>query len=223
MAKYLILTLLVVIVYQYDELVRLVVYFFRRIRNKKYKELVLNADEYVGTALAVISLPMVLLIMLNAQRSLTENLVVIAGVLMLFAILSSSVATFSDRLKELRMFNNVSAFAGALYVTAGLFHPVIRLVPWYTGKEIKLLAKTAFYLSLAPILGLCFKYYYGNSVFKTEFEKHIDTLILVMVVGLSINVSTPVIRKYLHTSNLNLTGYVRVLVGLGVCIYFFTR
>ncbi|HYC79743.1 MAG TPA: hypothetical protein VEC17_01830 [Candidatus Binatia bacterium] len=219
MSRILLFSILLVVVYQFDELLKMLNYILLRVTRKEYRKLVLDSDRYVGTVLAIIGMPLALNYLLVSDQPLQMKLLIIAFLYVLFTILASGVTVFNKRLKHVEQYGQL---VGMTYAVAGLFQPVIRTVPWYSGHATKELAKLGFLFCIPAFIGWGFKTYYDNNLFETEMVKYMDTAIIVMVGGLFVIITVKSLEKYLSKANLNYLGYLRIVLGavLSVILFF---
>jgi hypothetical protein len=221
MAKIILLPILLMVVYQFDDLVRALHFVFSRLRRGKYKQLVLDSDHYVGTALAIAGMPMALNFLLVSEQPLGTKLLIIAGLFLLAATLTFILGTVLPRLRHVHHYEGVSAFVTTTYAIAGMFQPMFRTVQWHGGRAQGELGKLAFLLSLPALLGFGFKWFFGQYDYQDEFIKYMDVLIIVMVGGMFIHLVISPARRYLGSRHMGMMGLMRVVVGLGISLLLF--
>jgi undecaprenyl pyrophosphate phosphatase UppP len=218
MNRIILFSILLVAVYQFDDLVKMLHYLARKIMRQGYKQLYLDSDQYVGMALAIIGMPLALNYFLISEQSLQVKLLIMALMYLVFTILASGLHVFNKRLKHIETYGQ---FVGMAYAVAGLFHPVMRTVPWHGARAAKELVQFAFLLSIPPLVGWFFKFYYDNNLYQTEFVKYMDVAIIVMVGGLLINITIKALDKYLSRARLNFLGYFRIVLGAVITLLLF--
>jgi undecaprenyl pyrophosphate phosphatase UppP len=223
MVKLLLFTILILFVYQFDDVLRGLHLAVSKIRNKKYKQLVLDSDRYVAMAMTIIGMPLALNYMLTSDHSLGLKFLYIGLTFLIFGILISGIGIFMKRLKHLSYYENVNMFAGSIYAIAGLFHPVMNYVPWHSGRDRVGLARFAMLLSIPPLVAILFRAYYDQYSFQAEFLRYIDVLLVVLVGALFMLLTIRMLSRFLIHSNLNLAAYMRVVIGIGIVFALFIR
>lgn len=218
MIKSIILSLLLVFVYQFDELASGAHAIWARIRHKKYHRLAAETDHYVGTALTIALMPLLLNYAFATEGDLVPKLLFLFAVYIIFALLMTGVGRFVSELEKSRRYHGFTMVIAAGMVVGRMFVPHIAYVPWETGRERLTYAKLAFLLSLPPLLGLAFKYAYGTTSYETEVSNYFDALIIVMIGGLFINFVIHALEHYFARANLSMMGYFRIVVGIGVAL-----
>lgn len=218
MTKSILLSLLLVFVYQFDELVRGVHSIWGRLRHKKYHRLSADTDHYVGTALTIALMPLFLNYALASEGALMSKLIFLFAIYLIFALLMTGVGRFIHELEKSRRYHGVTMLIAGGMTIGRLFIPSIAYVPWETGRERMTYAKLAFLLSIPPLLGLVFRAVYGAYSYEGEVSKYFEALIIVMIGGLFINIIIHALEHYFKRVNMGIMGYFRVVAGLGIAL-----
>jgi hypothetical protein len=219
MIKSIILSLLLVFVYQFDELARGVHAIWSRIRHKRYHRLAADTDHYVGTALTIALMPLFLNYALASDGALAPRLIFLFGVYFTFALLMTGVGRFMHELGKSRRYHGITMLIAGGMTIGRLFVPNIAYVPWDTGRERMTYARLAFLLSIPPLLGLVFRAVYGAYSYEGEVLKYFDALIIVMIGGLFMNIIIHALERYFTQTNLGMMGYFRIVAGIGVALF----
>lgn len=219
MIQSIILSILLVLVYQFDELVCMLVVGFNRLRNKQHLHHNRNNDHLVGTALTIALMPLLLNQVLLSDWKLSAKMLVLSLTYILFAIASAGLGRVMHELHQAQKYQGLTVFIASAQVIGGMFHPVLHQVPWRGGEERLTFAKLAFLLSLPPLAGLAFSWFFEVYYFDSGFIEYINILIIVMVGGLFINFTIYALEKYFKRANLGVLGYYRIVLGLSVAVY----
>jgi undecaprenyl pyrophosphate phosphatase UppP len=216
MTKVLLLSILLVVVYQFDELVRGVLRIIQRLMRHKHKLVIKDSDHYVGTALTIAMMPLMLYEVMLSDNSLTSKLLWLGGLYMAFAVIATGIGYFLRQLSHLRTEQGVSMVLSAAGIVGGMFHPSMSLVPWHAGRERLTYAKLALLLSVPALVGAAFKSYYDN--YQPALSEYMEVLIIVMVGGLFINIATIFLENYFRTHDLGVLSYFRIVAGLAIAL-----
>jgi hypothetical protein len=219
MTKTLILSLLLVFVYQFDELVRGLRVVVWKLMRKNYHGLGRDTDHYVGTALTIGLMPLLLNYALTAEGDLGPKLLFLFITYSVFALLMFGAGRFLRELGKARQYHGFNMAMSTASLVGGLFHPGLRYVPWDTGRERLTYAKLALLLSIPPLLGLIFRSVYDANTFEGEVSKYFDALIVVMIGGLFINIVIHGLERYFKRTNISMMGLFRIVVGVGVAFF----
>lgn len=219
MAKILLFSILLVLVYQFDEVVRGVLHIMRRVLKQKLHYVIRDSDHYVGTALTIATMPLLLYSIMASEQELIVKLIWLACVYLGFAVAAAGLGYFLGQIRHLKTREGYDLAFSALGVVGGLFHPSLNMVPWHAGRERMTFAKLAFLLSIPAVLAALFKIYYDQSMYQAELSEYLDVLIIVLIGGVFINITISALEKYLKTNNLGIFSYFRIAAGLGVAFY----
>ena len=217
MAKILLVSILLVVVYQFDELAHAARVVLDRLSGRRTPRLVAETDHYVGTALTIACLPLLLNLIFVSEQELPVKLALVAGAYLIFAVLATGVGVFARRLRHRRHYNGVTMAFSAVSLVGTLFHPSLGMVPWHAGRERATYAKLAFLLSLPVLLGLAFQSMYGTG-YREEFSAYLDMLVVVMIGGSFMYIVINFLERYFKSHRVSVSGYFRVALGLGVAL-----
>jgi undecaprenyl pyrophosphate phosphatase UppP len=219
MGKVILLSMLLVLVYQFDELVRGVLHLIRRLLRHKHRDVIRDSDHYVGTALTIATMPLLLYTLLLSDIPLAGKLLWLAIVYLAFAAVSAGVGYFARQSHRLRHQHGYTLAFSAMGLVGGLFHPALNMVPWHAGRERLTYAKLAFLLSIPALLGAAFKSYYDSINYYDEWGQYMEVLIIVMVGGLFINIIIHVLERYFKAHDPGILGYFRIVAGLAIAFF----
>lgn len=216
MTKILLLSILLVLVYQFDQVVEMVYLMFKKISRGRVDWVVKKSDHYVGTAVTIATMPLLLYSVLVSDELIIIKLLWLAGIYLVFAVVAGGVWYFIRQAKHVVQQKGSALVFASMSVLGGLFHPGIALVPWPDERDRLVYSRLALLLSLPALIGAAFKFYYDNYV--AELSHALDALIVVMVGGLFINIIVKFLEKHFRYSNLGLLSYLRVLAGFVVAV-----
>jgi undecaprenyl pyrophosphate phosphatase UppP len=222
MVKMLLLSILLVFIYQFDELVRAAHSVRHPLRHKNYEQTLLDSDHYVGTALAIAGMPLALNFLLVSSLPLGVTLFIIAMAFLMTSLLTAGLGVFLRRIKYANTYQGVSALVGYAYALSGFFHPLMRTMPWHTGRGHKDLSRAMLLFSLPAILGFWFKAFFNTYGEPGAFMRYIDTLIIVMVGGSFMFLVIEVLTRYFHRHRMPVLSLYRVALGIVItCVLLF--
>ncbi|MBI4049638.1 MAG: hypothetical protein HY395_02365 [Candidatus Doudnabacteria bacterium] len=214
MQKLILLSILLTLVYSWEDLKRFLMLMIRhRSRNKHYYHNP-HLDQFVATILMFAMLPVSLTFFLASEAPLDRKLIWLAGELLLISCLTYGLGKFLSRLRLLNYATGAEKIAVVTYSLAGLVSPAVRWVdPW--SIERKLIGKFTFWLSLPALFGLMLRYLVGWS--NHELLPHLDLLIQIVVGGLIINIAVEFLEKHFSSHrHAYLSTYFRILLGIAV-------
>lgn len=215
MIKILLISSLLGIVYQFNELVRLLLNGLSRITKRKYN-ISLHTDQHVGTAMAIIGMPIILNYLFTSGQKLSESLFFIAAVLILFYVLCVIIHVLLKQTSHLNYYNGASGIISVGYTLSAIFHPILRTMPWHAGREAKMLGKLALMLAVPVVGGLILRNIFEPDIYQNRFAKAWDVALVVMVGGIFILITTRALKKHFKRSKMPIFGYYRVALGLVV-------
>jgi hypothetical protein len=216
MAKILLLSILLVLVYQFDQIVGMVYLMLKKISRGRVKWVVKESDHYVGTAVTIVTMPLLLYSVMVSNETMLSKLLWLTGIYFLFAVVAGGAWYFIRQAKLATRQKGGALVFAFLSVIGGMFHPGIGLVPWPSDRDRLVYSKLAFLLSVPGFFGAVIKFYYDN--YLAELGDVIDSLIVVMIGGLFINVVVKFLEKHFRVTGFGLLSYARVLAGLGVAV-----
>ena len=205
MTRILLLSMLLTMVYSWEEMKRAVRVLFYRLIIKKRPlfgpQGAIRIDEAVSTAVVFAAIPLsltYLLVSSNPFRAL--------GVLALVLVGASAVAYASA--VAMRRFNPLPAgFALAAIAMPALGN--LAILPR------KLLSRFSLYLALPPAVGLALRFAVNNYGAPAEFLPNLDILILVLVGALFAQIAAEFVGRHLRAfRRFKLFSYYRVALGV---------
>lgn len=219
MTKAIILSILLVLVYQFDELMHMVFMMFKRFRHKRAGAVFHEIDHYVGTALTIALMPLSINYVLLSDWELSTKMLVLFLTYAGFAVAAAGVGRIVQEMERAKKYGGLMSAIAVTQVVGGMIHPVLHQVPWRASRERVTYAKLAFLLSLPPLLGLIFTRIYDTYLYDHEFLEYINVLIIVMVGGLFINFTIRALEKYFARVNMSVMGYYRIVLGITVALF----
>lgn len=221
MSKLILLSILLTVVYSWEDLKRLLLIVIRsKVRNKSifYD---LRLDQFVATMLMFAILPLSLMYFLASEATLTHKLAWMAAELLVISCLAYGLGIFVNRMRLLSYASGIEKISVVAYSVMGLMSPTVRWIdPW--SIERKLIVKFTFLLSLPALAGLALRV--ANSHTDRELLPHLDLLINIMVGGLIINIAVEFLEKHFRSyRHAKLSTYLRIVLGLVIGLVLITN
>jgi hypothetical protein len=219
MAEIITLSILLVLIYQFDEVVRVLYLAVSKARHKRYKDVLPDTDQLVGTALGLAVMPFLLNYLVTSDKSLLFNLMVLGCLLLGFSVAAVIAGFFTRKFSTLPHYHNMSALVSASYSVAAVFAPVLRMMPSFGGRAGKQFAKLAFFLSLPVLFGMLISIYFSGE----QFSSYMDILIVVMIAGAFMHFTANFLKSYVYRNRIDMMGLFRIAFGLGVAFVMILR
>ena len=215
MSKLVTLSILIAIVYSWEDLKRFLWMIIRSKARNKNTTRSLHLDQFVATVLMFVSLPISLMYFLTSEIDLGHKLIFIAVELLLISILAWSLGIFLNRLRLLKFASGAEKIGVVAYSVMGLVSPGLRWVdPW--NIERRLIAKFTLFLSIPALVGLALKQLVNWSP-ATEALPNLDFLIQIAVAGLMINVTVEFLERHMRRHRwVYLSAYLRIVLGIAI-------
>ncbi|OGE84302.1 MAG: hypothetical protein A2846_02065 [Candidatus Doudnabacteria bacterium RIFCSPHIGHO2_01_FULL_49_9] len=218
MAKIFVVSLLLMLVYSWEEFKYYAKFFLRlllyrnKIANLPWSK---TADRFVSASIGLAMLPIGLSIFLESHPFSGRNLLWLAASMLIIAVIAWYASAIIKYLSGLRYYSSLSVGASAIYDLAALSSPQLLWFSDFDLVERKALAKFAAYLSLPAIVGLVLKFTLGQSYVDERFLPGLDLLIQILVMALFINVTISILKKHLHSRQMSKIFHLfRVVLGI---------
>ena len=209
MTRILLVSLLLAVIYSWEELKRAVrVIFYRLVFGKKKlfgKDGAIRTDQIVSTMVVLATLPVSLTYLLasgdDPWRKLGTMALVLLGV--------SGVAIFSGVMtRGLNLLQAELSFSG-------LVSPMMSVVSGAAVLPRKLLSRFTLYLSIPPAVGLIMRYVANYSAASADLLPNLDVLILVLVGALFLQIAASLLERYFRLFVFHiLFSYYRIALGV---------
>lgn len=214
MSRLILVTILITVVFSWEDLKWSLLGLVKRIRNQKFhSHSQNNVDQLVGAVLILAFTPVNLVYLMLAEGSLYGKFGLIAVQLIIIGIVAQIVQIISDRGKEYRHTDFLTA---SLHFVSSVFSPSIRL----GGQMIthhRLFGSYIRHLLIPIVFGFVLKFAaekYGLEALQTN----LDTLIIIAVAGLILIVSVEILEKFFRFHNFKLFSYFRIVLGLVILL-----
>ncbi len=215
MLKILLVSLLLTLVYSWEEFKRVLrVLFFGLVLKKDpgryYKA---HLDQFVGILIMLATIPIGLAYFLASNGSAFNKLGILALGLFAVSLVAAGSSIMLRRGKLISEYGGIAKLVPITFSLAGLVSPLFRSFGNFEALPRRMLAKFAFFLSLPPLAGLVFKYL--NSASPEVLVPNLDLLTLVLVAALFARIIIDFLERYFHLYRLeNLSSYFRVVLGI---------
>lgn len=216
MTKVFLLTLLLTVVYSWEEIKRSSRLALYGLLKKQKPEYFYNnhLDQYVSTIILLAVIPITFSYLLSNSENTTKTLFWIMVELIIVGLIVNGVGIFLKRIKYLNEYDGMYKFLGLGYSLLGLISPLGRTVSSLAVLDKNILSKSALSLTLPPVVGLMLKWLINHTGINAIFIFHLDQLIIIVVIGLFILTTIVFLKKYFWKFNLNLSGLFRILLGI---------
>lgn len=233
MSRIVLLSLLLTLIYSWEECKRLIRIFvklvFRKLQGRPPLHLPQakgplgqsvseargrgeGVDQMVSVLVMLATIPIGLTYLLAGSGNIFQKLAILGGVLLLVstaAVLSSALVT-----RHNMGVSRVLPFGVGI---VNLFAPAIAVIAESAYLPRRVLAKFALFLSLPPLLGLVFHHLnYGSNIGR-ELLPNLDILTVVLVSSLFLRITVEFLERYFRFYRLEkLFSYYRVVLGIGL-------
>jgi undecaprenyl pyrophosphate phosphatase UppP len=209
-------TILITVVYSWDELKRSLLWSIKSILRQKYNPYTSPSyDHIVGMALILATIPANLVYLLLTDVPLTQKLLLLLVELILIGILASVVETLMNRGKHHH--SNVIVLLTSLAM--GIFNPLLH--PFQSlASNRRIFAVYLKHLIFPIIFALTLKYLtdkFGNAT----VSNNLDRLIALAAIGLIISLTIDFLERYFRVHKLHLFAYFRILLGIVILSLLF--
>lgn len=225
MARIVLISILLTLVYSWEELKQAVrVLFYRLLRQKRpTRYYTLHLDQFVGTLVLLATIPISLAYFLASQENFLAKLGWLALSLLVISLAAAGSGIFLRRLQYLKAYEGFNKIVPLTFSVAGFVSPFFQLFNSSAILPRNVLAKFAFFLSLPPLAGLFLKHLV-NSSSPQAFLPHQDILIYILVVALFMRLVIEFLERYFRLYRLEkLFSYFRVILGIILAVLILVR
>lgn len=216
MLRMILISILLTVVYSWDEFRRSVWVLLYGLFRKKHplKYYSYKSDKLVGTLVMLATVPVGLTYILFGSGNTWNKLAWIGSGLLLISLLAAGSAVLVRRLRYLGAYEGVERIIPITFSVAGLLAPIFRLFTDFTTLPRKVLVKMTFFLSLPSFLGLSLERLNRNAV-PAELLPNMNLLLEVLVAALFVRITVEFLEQYFRLYRLNrLFSYFRVVLGI---------
>ena len=204
-------TILITVVYSWEDLKRTLVWSMRSILRQKNKTYTSNNyDQIVGTALVLATLPANLVYLLLGEGALMIKLLVVLSELLLIGLLVEVVEVFIHLANAQPHQTGIWVMISSVLI--GAAQPTVRLAGQIISHK-ELFTSYLRHLIFPILFGIGLKFWvdhYGSDVVAA----HSDTLVGIAVAGVVINVTIELLERFFRRHRIPLSAYFRIVLGL---------
>ena len=216
MVKILLFSILLAVVYSWDDVVRLfrtILYgLFRHDPLQYYQN---HTDRLVGPIVITATLPITLVGLLASRPLSLKTFAIAAITLLIVSIIAAGSGVFVRRMRIFRGAVVKEKSAAIAYAILGLLSPLASPMLLYEILPRAELARITFWLALPPLTGIAIAY--GNRATEApgQLLPHLDALTLLLVVGLIAMLATKLLARAFQSYKIEgLFSYIRIVLGI---------
>lgn len=225
MTKLILVSLLLTMVYSWEEFKRALHLAFYSILRKKrpLKYFALHVDRYISTIVLIAVVPMSLTYLLSAPGDIFQKLRDLTIVLLMFAVAAEIAAVLLRYFRLRSIIGDDYNSMPAVLSLGSLVSPKIAAISGTAGLPRSIAAKFALFLSLPPFVGLILKKFTDAGELPPSSLPNIDALILVLVGALFLRVTIEFLERYFRIYRFkSLFSYFRIILGIALaCLLLF--
>ena len=218
MIRILILSLLLTIVYSWEDFKRtLKILFLGLLKRDPGYYYVSRLDQMVGTLILIATIPMGLTYFLVSDRPLVPKLAILAITLLIISFLAAASGGIMRWTRIARKTEGSQKIIPITLAIGGLFSPLAAVFSGAGSLHRSHLAKIALLLALPPLVGLVVKGLLTESRPPELLIPNYDALIVLLVGALIIRIVIEILERFFRLYSLErLFSYVRILLGIAL-------
>lgn len=218
MLKLLLVSLLLTIVYSWEEFKRaFLTVLFGLLKKNPGRYYSAHLDQFVGTIVMVAAVPLGLVYFLGSRQALPNKLFWLFAGLLAISLVSAGSAIFIRRLKIVGQAAGAEKIIPLVYSLLGFLSPGFQVFTGVGSHQRRALAKLAFFLSLPALAGLVIKYLIGYAAPPNQLLPNLDVGIVTLVGALIIRIVVEFLEQFFRLYRLEtLFSYFRVVLGIAL-------
>ena len=213
MQRLVLLTILLTVVYSWEEFRYVLHVLWRKIRKQKtFRPKNFETDSIVSDLVVVCVLPLNLAFILLAPGELMPKLLILAVELLIISLILKGVAEYHWRQRFTSHYTGGDKIVAIVYSLIGLVAPMGNFVyhATHTGAKI---GKHMFTLIAPLLIGVGIVWAVHN-LGEDQFQKQLDQLIMIAVLGLFLNATINILEHMFRVKVVGMSGLMRVLLGI---------
>jgi hypothetical protein len=217
--RFILFALLLTVVYSWEEISYLTSRLWRKLRKKNTHNYASDgSDKFVTAGLMYFAIPLTLIYYLAGDGSPTKKLFLLSLQLILIAVLATGVKKLADNRDMIGKYHGLEKVGAIGYAFSGFVSPLFLMFRRHAATEHELVGRFALFLCLPALAGLMIAYLSPKDIITGDILPNMNSLLVVMVGGLFINVSVHLLEKHLRLNAANLLSYFRIILGILILV-----
>lgn len=173
-----------------------------------------HTDQIVSTTILFFAIPLTLSFHLVSAQNLLSTMLWIIVQLTAINLLAKGSGKIFKTLSTGKVYNEPYKLIKAGSAMIGFVSPTWNALNSITTLDSKNLTKFTLSLSYPLLVGVGLKFLINSTGADFPIMQKLDTLIIIAVVGLFMEIISSSLASHLHKNKISLTSFVRILLGI---------
>jgi hypothetical protein len=217
--RFLLFAVLLTAVYSWEEISYLTSRLWHKLRKKNNNHYGSDgSDKFVTAGLMYFAIPLTLIYYLAGDGGTIKKLFLLSVQLILIAVLAAGIKKFAENRDMIGKYQGLEKIGAVGYALSGFVSPLFLMFRRHAATEHELVGRFALFLSLPALAGLVIAFMSPKDIITGDILPNMNSLLVVMVGGLFVNVTVHLLEKHLRLNAANLLSYFRIILGILILV-----